>query len=268
MSNVTEELQPVNVMHEIERNDLLRELSEESRNRLLPHLSPVTLPAGHVLSGVRYSGAHVWFPTSSVVTLQHVLKDSCSAQFGIVGREGAVGLPALFSDRTCSDHAVVLQGGSALKIPRLVLRSEFHRSQDLRDILMQYSWAMMQIAAQTVACNTHHCLNDRLCTWLLLVMDRMHGNHLSVTYEELANLLGVRREAVMQSARRLQNAELIEHRRGCLSILDRQGLEASACECYASARRTVSPTALHDTAHRRHEPISMAAYRRVQQPIP
>ena len=209
---------------------------------------------------MRYSGAHVWFPTSSVVTLQHVLKDSCSAQFAIVGREGAVGLPALFSDRTCSDYAVVLQDGSALRITRSALRSEFHRSQDLRDILMQYSCALMQIAAQTVACNTHHCLNERLCTWLLMVMDRIRGNHLSVTYEEMANLLGVRREAVMQSARRLQNAGLIEHRRGCLSILDRHGLESSACECYASARRAVSPTTLNDTVHRRREPVPMVAY--------
>jgi CRP-like cAMP-binding protein len=234
----------MNVMDEIERNDLLRALPEEQRRRLLPRLDRVELPNGHVLSDVGRRPAHVFFPTASVVTLHHVLKDCFSAEFAIVGREGAVGLDSMFSEKPSADRAVVLQGGSALRIDKRALKWEFFRSQELQQVLVQYTWSLMGFVAQTAVCNRHHCLDQRLCRWLLLAQDRLPGNQLVVTQEFLSHLLGVRREGVTQAAGRLQRAGLIRHRRGHVTILDRTGLEAGACECYETARRTVAPSRL------------------------
>jgi hypothetical protein len=143
-----------------------------------------------------------------------------------------------------------MQGGAALRIDKRALRWEFFRSQDLQQVLTQYTWSLMGFVAQTSVCNRHHSLDRRLCRWLLLAQDRLHGDDLAITQESLSQMLGVRREGVTQAAGRLQTAGLIKHRRGHVTIVDRAGLEASACECYASSRRAparLSPTIARPT---------------------
>jgi hypothetical protein len=156
----------------------------------------------------------------------------------------------MFNDRPTADRAVVLQGGGALRIDKRALKWEFFRSQDLQQTLVQYTWSLMGLVAQTAVCNRHHCLDQRLCRWLLMAQDRLPGNQLTVTQEFLSHLLGVRREGVTQAAGRLQRAGLIRHRRGQVTIVDRAGLEAAACECYETARRTVAPRPMNEVRPR------------------
>lgn len=226
------------VIEEMERNELLRTLPEEQRRRLLPRLDRVDLPNGYVLSDVGRRPAHVYFPTQAVITLHHVLQDCFSAEFAIIGREGVVGLDAMFGDRPSADRAVVLQGGGALRIDKRALKWEFFRSQELQQVLINYTWSLMGLVAQTAVCNRHHRLDQRLCRWLLLAQDRLPSNDLQITQEFLSHLLGVRREGVTQAAGRLQRSGLIRHRRGHITIMDRGGLEHGACECYQTARKT------------------------------
>lgn len=228
----------MSVIEDMERNELLRALPDEQRRRLMPRLDRVELPNGYVLSDVGRRAAHVYFPTQSVVSLHHVLQDCFSAEFAIIGREGVIGLDSMFGDRPSADRAVVLQGGGALRIDKRALKWEFFRSQELQQILLNYTWSLMGLVAQTAACNRHHRLDQRLCRWLLLAQDRLPTNQLQITQEFLSHLLGVRREGVTQAAGRLQRAGLIRHRRGQVTIVDRPGLEAQACECYQSARKT------------------------------
>ena len=249
----------MNVAHEIERNDLLRALPKDLRQRLLPRLDRVELPNGCVLADVGRRPAHVYFPTASVVTMHHVLKDCFSAEFAIIGREGAVGLDYMFSDRSTGDRAVVLQGGSALRIDKRALKWEFFRSLELQQTLIRYTWSLMGLVTQTAVCNRHHCLDQRLCRWLLLVQDRLPGNQLVITQEFLSHLLGVRREAITQSAGRLQQAGLIRTQRGLVTIVDRAGLEVGACECYDTARSTMAPSRPLESRSRRGPASSLTA---------
>ena len=240
----------MNLMNEFALNDLLRVLPEEQRRRMLPRFDHVELRTGQVVADVGRRPTHVLFPTTGVVTMHHVLEDCFAAAFAIVGHEGAVGLDAMFSDKPSADRSVVMQGGAALRIDKRALRWEFFRSQDLQQVLTQYTWSLMGFVAQTSVCNRHHSLDRRLCRWLLLAQDRLHGDDLAITQESLSQMLGVRREGVTQAAGRLQTAGLIKHRRGHVTIVDRAGLEASACECYASSRRAparLSPTIARPT---------------------
>jgi CRP-like cAMP-binding protein len=222
----------MNVTDEMERNDLLRLLPDEQRRRLLPRLDRVNLPNGYVLSDVGRRPSHVYFPTASVVTLHHVLKDCFSAEFAIVGREGAVGLDSMFTDKPSADRAVVLQGGGALRIDKRALKWEFFRSQELQQVLVQYTWSLMGFVAQTAVCNRHHCLDQRLCRWLLLAQDRLPGNQLVVTQEFLSHLLGVRREGVTEALGAFEDGGAVALRRGGLRIVDAARLAANACSCY------------------------------------
>jgi CRP-like cAMP-binding protein len=227
----------MNVTTEFTRNDLLRALPEEQRRRMAPRFERVMLPTGRNLSDAGRQTMHVHFPTTAVVTLHHVLDDCFAAAFAIVGHEGAVGLGAMFSERASTDRAVVMQGGAALRIDKRALKWEFLRSVDLQQLLMQYTWSLMGTVAQTSVCNRHHTLEQRLCRWLLLAQDRLPGDDIDITQEFLSQMLGVRREGVTMAAGRLQEAGLIRHRRGHITLVDRTGLEATACDCYAATRR-------------------------------
>ncbi len=249
----------MNTMDKMLDNDLLHALPDEQRRRLQPRMDHVQLPTGYVIADAARRPAHVYFPTTSVVTLHHVLKDCFSAEFAIVGREGAVGLDAMFNDRPSADRAVVLQGGGALRIDKRALKWEFFRSQDLQQTLVQYTWALMGLVAQTAVCNRHHCLEQRLCRWLLLAQDRLPGNQLTVTQDFLSRLLGVRREGITQATGHLQRAGLIRHQRGQVTIVDRAGLEAGACECYETARRTVAPSRVKELRPRLSVPLPLSA---------
>ena len=240
-------------------NDLLRLLPEEQRRRLAIRFERVALPTGHVIADVGRRPAHVLFPTTAVVTLHHVLDDSFTAAYAIVGHDGAVGIDSMFTDAPSSDRAVVLHGGTALRIDKRALKWELLRSQELQQVLTQYAWSLMGTVAQTSVCNRHHTLEQRLCRWLLLAQDRLPGNQLTVTQEFLSHLLGVRREGVTQAAGRLQRAGLIRHRRGQVTIVDRSGLEAGACECYETARRTVAPSRPSDLRTRIDSPQPLSA---------
>lgn len=220
-------------------NDLLRLLPEEQRRRLASRFERVALPSGHVIADVGRRPTHVLFPTTAVVTLHHVLDDSFTAAYAIVGHDGAVGIDAMFTDAPSSDRAVVLHGGAALRIDKRALKWEFLRSAELQQVLMQYTWSLMGTVAQTSVCNRHHTLEQRLCRWLLLAQDRLHGAELDITQEFLSQVLGVRREGVTQAEGRLQEAGLIQHRRGHVTIADRARLEAASCSCYAASRRGV-----------------------------
>lgn len=217
----------MNVMNDLARNDLLRALPEEQRRRMLPRFDQVELRAGQVIADVGRRPSHVFFPTTCVVTMHHVLEDCFASAFAI---------------------AVVMQGGGALRIDKRALRWEFFRSQDVQQVLTQYTWSLMGFVAQTSVCNRHHSLDRRLGRWLLLAQDLSMGDDLTITQESLSQMLGVRREGVTQAAGRLQAAGLIAHRRGHVTIVDRAGLEAAACECYASSRR--GPTRLSPTITR------------------
>ena len=224
-------------MNEMLGNDLLRALPDEQRRHLLPRFDRVSLPTGYVISDAALRPTHVYFLTDSVVSLHHVLKDSFSAEFAIVGCEGAVGLDAMFNNRHSADRVVVLQGGSAMRIDKRALKWEFFRSQGLQQTLMRYAWSLMGLVAQTAVCNRHHCLDQRLCRWLLLAQDRLPGNHLIVTQQFLSDLLGVRREGVTEAAGHLQNDGLIKYSRGHITVLDRPALEQRVCECYAVVKK-------------------------------
>jgi CRP-like cAMP-binding protein len=229
----------MNPTEELARNTLLGNLPEETRRRLTARLDRVDLPTGHVLSDIGRKVTHTYFPTTAVVTLHHVLQDCFSAEVAIIGREGVVGLGAMFDDRPSADRAVVLQGGQAPRIDKRALKWEFFHSPELQQVLVQYTYALMGLVAQTAVCNRHHRLDQRLCRWLLAAQDRLPSNRLAVTQEFLSHLLGVRREGVTQAAGRLQKSGLIQYRRGQVSILDRNGLEAGACECYKTSRDAV-----------------------------
>lgn len=233
---------------EFARNDLLRALPEEQRRRMLPRFDQVELRAGQVIADVGRRPSHVFFPTTCVVTMHHVLEDCFASAFAIAGHDGAVSLDAMFSDKPSADRAVVMQGGGALRIDKRALRWEFFRSQEVQQVLTQYTWSLMGFVAQTSVCNRHHSLDRRLCRWLLLAQDLSMGDDLTITQESLSQMLGVRREGVTQAAGRLQAAGLIAHRRGHVTIVDRAGLEAAACECYATSRR--GPTRLSPTITR------------------
>jgi len=225
------------ILDEFAVNELLRALPDEQRRRMAPRFERVVLPTGFKLSDVGRRPTHIYFPTKAVVTLHHVLDDCFAAAFAIVGHDGAVGLESMFSERSSAERAVVMQGGAALRIDRRALRWEFMRSAELQQLLMHYTWSLMGTVAQTSVCNRHHTLEQRLCRWLLLAQDRMHGDDLDVTQAFLSEVLGVRREGVTQAEGRLQDAGLIRHRRGHITIVERTGLESSACDCYAASRR-------------------------------
>ena len=227
----------MNVMSEFALNDLLRVLPEEQRRRMLPRFDHVELRHGQVIAEVGARPAHVYFPTTGVMTMHHVLEDCFAAAFAIVGHEGAVGLDAMFNDKPSADRTVVMQGGAALRIAKRALRWEFFRSQDLQQVVTQYTWSLMGFVAQTSVCNRHHSLDQRLCRWLLLATDRAHGDDLAITQGALSQTLGVRREGVTQAAGRLQLAGHIKHRRGHEKIVDAAGLEASDGDCYLASRR-------------------------------
>jgi CRP-like cAMP-binding protein len=215
------------------RNNLLASLPDADLQRLRPWLEPIDLQAGQVLyeSGVVLGHGH--FPISAIVSLQYVTESGASAQIAVVGNEGIVGIPLFMGGGSTPSRAVVQTAGAALRIPGHALREAFANSAPLMKQLLRYTQALIAQMAQVAVCNRHHALDQQLCRWLLLSLDRHVGNELLVTQEQIAHMLGVRREGVTEAALALQRAELIRYRRGHIVVLDRQGLERRSCECYA-----------------------------------
>ena len=213
-------------------NFLLDALPQEDYDRLGPHLERTRMKLGEVLyePGIRL--AHVYFPTTCIVSLLYVMEDGASAEIAIVGNEGILGVSLFMGGETTPSRAVVQAGGEALRLRADVLKTEFGRFGATMRLLLRYTQALLTQMAQTAVCNRHHSVDQQLCRWLLLSLDRLASNELVMTQELIANMLGVRREGVTKAAGKLQSAGLIHYRRGKISVLDRRGLEASACECY------------------------------------
>jgi CRP-like cAMP-binding protein len=215
------------------QNHLLAALPDAEWTRWQPHLEPVLLPLGKSLyeSGGKLS--HVYFPTTSIVSLLYVMEDGASAEIAVVGNEGLVGVSLFMGGESTTSRAVVQSAGRGFRLRSSVLMQEFNRAGPALHLLLRYTQALITQMAQTAVCNRHHSLDQQLCRWLLLSLDRLKGHDLIMTQELMANMLGVRREGVTEAAGNLQRDGLIEYQRGRIKVLDRKRLELRSCECYA-----------------------------------
>src|SRR6202163_2244699 len=223
--------------HNPQQNYLLAALSDTERERIFPLLQLVPMPLGKVLYESGDVLRHVYFPTDSIVSLLYVLADGASAEISVVGNEGLLGIALFMGGETTPSRAIVHSAGHAYRLIGQQLKDEFHRNGKLQLLLLRYTQALIIQMAQTAVCNRHHSVDQQLCRWLLLSLDRLSANTLSMTQELIANMLGVRREGVTEAAGKLQDAGLIQYRRGRITVLDRPRLEARACECYAVVKQ-------------------------------
>ncbi len=227
----------MNVPHDPRQNHLLAALPAKDLARLLPDLEGVPMPLGHVLYEPGVQMRHVYFPTTSIVSLLYVMEDGASAEIAVVGNEGVVGVSLFMGGESTTSRAVVQSDGYAYRLKAQLLKDEFFRAGPMQRLLLRYTQALLTQMAQTAVCNRHHSLDQQFCRWLLLSLDRLSSNELVMTQELIANMLGVRREGVTEAAGNVQRAGLISYNRGRITVLDRPGLEARACECYAVVKK-------------------------------
>jgi CRP-like cAMP-binding protein len=218
-------------------NHLLAALPHDEWARWQAALEPVELPLGKVLYESGRAMTHVYFPTTSIVSLLYVMADGASAEIAVVGNEGIVGIALFMGGESTPSRAVVQSAGLGFRMRGELLKDEFNRSGPVLHLLLRYTQALITQMAQTAVCNRHHSLDQQLCRWLLLSLDRLQASELVMTQELIANMLGVRREGVTEAAANLQRAGLIRYRRGHITVLDREGLEQRTCECYAVVRK-------------------------------
>jgi CRP-like cAMP-binding protein len=218
--------------HAPKQNHLLAALPIEEFERLAPDLELVTMPLGEVLYESGGQLRHVYFPTTSIVSLLYVMQNGASAEIAVVGNEGLLGVSLFMGGETTPSRAVVQSNGHGYRLAGQLLKDEFNRAGPLLRLLLRYTQALITQMSQTAVCNRHHSVEQQLCRWLLLSLDRLPTNTLTMTQELISNMLGVRREGVTEAARRLQAAGLIRYSRGRIEVLDRPGLERAVCECY------------------------------------
>jgi CRP-like cAMP-binding protein len=221
----------------LQQNYLLAALPEAVRERLAPKLKLVKMPLGEVLyeSGDRIR--YAYFPTESIVSLLYVTEDGSSAEISVVGNDGVVGEALFMGGDSTPSRAIVQSAGHAFRLPAKALLAEFNRHEVFQALMLRYTQALITQMAQTAVCNRHHTIDQQLCRWLLLSLDRLPGNRVEMTQELIANMLGVRREGVTEAAGRLQAQGIIEYHRGHITVLDRPGLERLCCECYAVVKQ-------------------------------
>jgi CRP-like cAMP-binding protein len=219
------------------RNQLLAALPAPEWERWSPLLEEVELPLGQVLYESGVSLAHVYFPIDSIVSLLYVMEDGASAEIALVGNEGLVGVSLFMGGETTPSRAVVQSAGRGFRLGAQAMKNEFNRAGPVLHLLLRYTQALITQMAQTAVCNRHHSLDQQLCRWLLLSLDRLHGSELRMTQELIANMLGVRREGVTEAALKLQAAGVIRYSRGHITVLDRPALEHRTCECYAVVKK-------------------------------
>jgi len=219
------------------KNHLLAALPHAEAQRWLPLLEPVDLPLGEVLyeSGITLS--HVYFPTTAIISLLYVMENGASAEIAVVGNEGIVGISLFMGGESTSSRAVVQSAGKGFRLKAQLMKQEFNRAGPVLHLLLRYTQALITQMSQTAVCNRHHSLDQQLCRWLLLSLDRLEGNQLVMTQELIANMLGVRREGVTEGALKLQHAGLIQYARGHITVLDRAALEERSCECYSVVKK-------------------------------
>jgi CRP-like cAMP-binding protein len=218
-------------------NRLLAALPDAEWAHWLPQLEAVDLPLGKVLYESGRKLTHVVFPTSSIVSLLYVMENGASAEIAVVGNEGLVGISLFMGGESTTSRAVVQSAGQGLRLNAGVMMAEFNRAGPVLHLLLRYTQALITQMAQTAVCNRHHSLDQQLCRWLLLSLDRLQGSELVMTQELIANMLGVRREGVTEAALSLQKTGLIRYVRGHITVLDRTGLEGRTCECYAVVKK-------------------------------
>ena len=213
-------------------NGLLAALPKEVYKHLLPHLEPVTFSLGDVIYESGGQITHVYFPTSSIVSLLYLMANGATAEIGVVGYEGVVGIALFLGGDTTPNRAVVQSAGNAYKMKAQSLRAEFERGGELQLLLLRYTQALFTQISQTAVCNRLHTIEQQLCRWLLLSHDRLRSDQLVMTQDLISNMLGVRREGITLAARQLKDRGLISYVRGTITLVDRTGLEAAVCECY------------------------------------
>ena len=219
------------------KNRLLAALPADRRQALAPFLEPISLPLGAALYEPGGKQAHVYFPTDSIISLLYVLENGASAEIAVTGNEGAVGISLFMGGETMPARAVVQSAGSAYRLKAAIIKKEFARGGEMHHALLRFTQAVITQMAQTAVCNRHHTVDQQLCRWLLLSLDRLRSNRLAMTQELIANMLGVRRVGVTEAAGRLHAAGLINYHRGRITVLDRPRLEKRVCECYSVVRK-------------------------------
>jgi len=218
-------------------NRLLASLPDADYGALRPHLEAITMPLGLALYESGGLQGHVVFPTDSIVSLLYVLESGASTEIAVTGHEGVVGISLFMGGETTPSRAVVQSAGHGYRVRAAVLKKQFEARGELQHLLLRFTQALITQMTQTAVCNRHHSVDQQLCRWLLLMLDRLGSTELRMTQELIANMLGVRREGVTEAAGKLQAQGLIEYRRGRIAVRDRPGLEARVCECYAVVKR-------------------------------
>lgn len=222
------------------QNRLLAALPAADFDALAAHLELVSLKVGDMLYGPGGQLQHAYFPTTAIVSLHYLTESGASCEVAGVGNEGVVGVSLYMGGNTTTTSAVVQSAGHAYRLRRRLIKQEFERAGALQRLLLLYAQALMTQMSQTAVCTRHHSLDQKLCRWLLLTLDRLPSNELLMTQELVASMFGVRRESITEAAGKLQRAGFISYRRGHISVLNRAGLEAAACECYAVVKKELS----------------------------
>src|SRR6202521_3799449 len=228
---------PIDASTNARHNRLLAALPHDQWCRWLPHLEHVEMPLGEVLYESGGTLSHVYFPTTAIISLLYVMESGAAAEIAVVGNEGIVGVSLFMGGESTTSRAVVQSAGKGVRLKAQVLKDEFNRAGPVLHLLLRYTQALITQMAQTAVCNRHHTLDQQLCRWLLLSLDRLQGDELAMTQELIANMLGVRREGVSEAALKLQGAGLIKYARGHIKILDRAGLEKCSCVCYSVVKK-------------------------------
>ena len=231
------------------QNHLLAALLDAEFDRLSPFLELVPMKLGDVLHESGGKLQHVYFPTTAIVSIHYLLENGGSSEIAGVGNEGVLGISLFMGGNTTPSRAIVQTGGFGYRLPVAVLLEEFNRAGPVMRLLLRYTQALLTQMSQTAVCNRHHTVEQQLCRWLLLTLDRLPTNDLTMTQELIANMLGVRREGVTEAAGRLQGYGYISYRRGHITVLDRKGLEADVCECYGVVKKEFARL-LSDVRHR------------------
>ena len=221
----------------MDRNHLLALLPQNLKDQIYPQLREVKLSLGEEVYAAGQEVKYVYFPTDSIISLLYVMLDGASAEISVVGCEGIVGIAVFMGGESTPSRAVVQSAGMAYRLPAAELKRKFNADANFRVLMLRYTQALHTQMAQTAVCNRHHTIDQQLCRWLLLSMDRLPTSQLTMTQELIANMLGVRREGVTEAAGKLQNAGVISYRRGKITVINRSKLEQLSCECYAVVKQ-------------------------------
>ena len=249
--------------HSPNQNHLLAALPDEDFARLLPLLELAAMPLGEMLYEPGQQMRHAYFPTTAIVSLHYVTESGASAETAGVGNEGVVGVALFMGGDTTSSSAVVHTAGHAYRLDGRLLKQEFNRGGFMHGLLLRYTQALMTQMSQSAACNRHHSVEQRLCRWLLLTLDRCQSSDLVMTQELVASMLGVRREGITEAAGNLQRAGFISSRRGHIAVLNRAGLEAAACECYNVVKKEIRRL-LADVQYRQNDFVAITRHQSKQ----